>query len=86
MRYEEYCTKWKTDKTVPGKCRLINVPGQPTIERQFPVHVSFLGDFIKDYMDHLKIPWWRKKYDWNMVEEKMRKSVLNQITLTWTEL
>jgi len=46
------------------------------------LHSAKLGDFIKDYIEHTNISKWRRSFDWDIVEEQMRKH-LNQATVQW---
>jgi hypothetical protein len=77
MTLEELYTKWRI-----GSCEvdaiIANHPNKIVVKMPSFDHSAPLGDFIKDYIDHCSISWWRKAWDWKLVELGMRK-ILNQI-------
>lgn len=77
MTLEELLLKWRV-----GPCEVdakTYYYGQvTTIKMPSWEHSAPLGDFLKDYMDHRAISWWKKGWDWKIVESTMRNT-LNQI-------
>jgi len=79
--------KYKTKEKIKIKCKIGNVEGKPIVHRDGYVYRACLGDLIKDYFNHLKIPKWRRMFilDWKINEEKIREQ-LNYITFSWEDL
>lgn len=84
MTLDEFEKKWCTGTEnvdnrlvwFDGSIRHFNVK---MYERTAPV-----GDFIQAYVEHLSIPWWRrKKMEWKFVEKIMREVVLNQFNIRY---
>ena len=84
MDYKELNTKYGTKRFEIVKMKMIgrDVIGEQYINAKLETCEAGLGDFIKDYIDHIKIKKWHRKYDWNIVEERMRK-ILNKATVEW---
>ncbi len=83
MKYKELTEKYGTDiiEEVPVIVyRQYDEPKESTMKAR--LHSAKLGDFIKDYIEHLNIPRWRRMFDWDIVEEQMRKH-LNQTVIQW---
>ena len=81
MKLEEAMTKWKTS-VVDNVPMVLAVPGRPTVKVPMHRHVAPLGDFIREYIQHLGLSRWRRGPDWNLTERLMREK-LNQGSLTW---
>ncbi len=75
MTMDEWTSKWATGITddVPGK--VVNVPESPDITLRMERHTAPLGDFIKEYVNHLRIPWWRRGHYWSLIEGWMREKL-----------
>ena len=83
MKYEELTKKYGTDtiEEVPVVMYSRYEKSKETTTK-LRLHSAKLGDFIKDYTEHLNISKWRRSYDWDIVEEQMRKH-LNQAAVQW---
>jgi len=70
MTLDELNTRWKVG---PCKvdCEIVNLPGRPPFKRDGYLHDAPLGDFLKAYVEHISIPWYRKKWDWKIVRDIM---------------
>lgn len=66
--------KWRV-----GPCKvdavIANRPDLPKFKVDSWEHSAPLGDFLKDYMDHCAISWWKKGWDWKIVEYTMRDAL-----------
>ena len=58
------------------------VVDDPSSKRQ--AYEAPYGDFLKAYMDHLNVFWWKKGKKWKETEVKMRE-ILNQNTISWVD-
>ncbi len=83
MKYKELTKKYGTDviEEVPVIMHSQYEESKDSTMK-LRLHNAKLGDFIKDYVDHLSISKWRRSYDWDIVEEQMRKH-LNQASVQW---
>lgn len=79
---EKQLHKWETGKMISVDCTIVNIAGKPRILRDIPELEMPLGDLIKAYMEHLRIPWWWRRFDWQYVEKQMRVA-MNQLTILW---
>ena len=85
MKYDDIEKKWKTDETRVVTSKICNaVPPNNEIDVLRNVHSAPMGDLIKEYVKHINIPWYKKLYDWSIVENRLR-TVLNSVTLEWTD-
>ena len=57
---------------------VVDTPGY-----KIKVYRATYGDFIKAYMDHLTLPWWRRRPGWKAVEKKMRAILNNRTQVQW---
>ena len=80
MRYKNIFKKWKTGNVVKQKINIINAETDGDIYRDTYEHVAPLGEFLKEYIKHLSISRWRRRWDWKLVEKEMRET-LNIVTL-----
>ena len=84
MTLREWEKKWATGKIegVPG--RLVGVPKeQENITVQMERHEAPVGEFIRAYVKHLNIPWWRRGPFWRLIEKGMREKLDNLGNLQW---
>ena len=88
MKYEEFKTKWKTDKESVMNVNLHTIGGGlKEVELPAFVNRAEMGDFLKDYIEHLILPKRKRKkiFDWELVEKEMRK-ILNQVGFQWKDI
>lgn len=72
MTLHELYTNWFVKKCITNGKTIDALGNTHTIPMDDAEHNAPLGDFLKCYIDHLTIPWWRKAWDWKMVEKLMR--------------
>jgi hypothetical protein len=83
MDYKTLEKKWLTGKPEKANVTICRIDGiKENRVMTGKQSLAPLGDFIKEYMDHVNTPWWRRKYDWEIVENRMRE-YLNQASVTW---
>jgi len=82
MNYNDIRKRWGTGKREAVWASIANAVGQPEVQIAHEVLQAPLGDLIKAYVEHLSIPWWRRGFDWQIVERKLRRP-LNEINLRW---
>lgn len=74
MKIDELYTKWlngpeEIDATIA------NAPGNQTIKIVRNVHRAPLGDFLEAYIQHTKVPRWRRGWDWEIVNDIMKRAL-----------
>ncbi len=84
MTLDELHTKWFKGPCEVN-CEIANAIGRPIIKRPGKEHVAPLGDFLTDYIEHLNLPWWKRKWDWRIVKGTMRDS-LNVLSIRFNTL
>jgi hypothetical protein len=82
MTFRELETRWKTEHVDSVPVTLITETGKVLTNMDRFRHEAPIGDFAKAYIDHLMISRWRRRYDWDLVEEAMRKK-MNQAVFQW---
>ena len=83
MTLRQWKKKWATGTIEGGPGRLVNVEGEPTISVNMERHEAPMGEFIKEYVNHLRIPWWRRGPFWKLIEKWMRKELDQVGRLEW---
>lgn len=74
MTLEELLLKWRV-RDCEVDAVIANRPDIPKFKMPSWEHSAPLGDFLRDYMDHRAIPWWKKGWDWKIVESTMRDAL-----------
>jgi hypothetical protein len=82
MEYREIGKRWKTNKVEYQEYDIIGT--DKTISLKSHKYSAQFGDLIKAYVDHLNLPWWKKKWDWDITEKALR-TILNKMTLNWID-
>jgi hypothetical protein len=80
MTLHELYNKWFTKECITNGKTVDALGNTHTIPMDSAEHNAPLGDFLKSYIDHISIPWWRKSWDWKVVERMMRDH-LNTFTV-----
>ena len=81
MNHKTFAKRWQRGvRSVPHV-----LEGYPEVTWNANVSYSVapLGDFMKEYIVHLKIPWWRRHRDWGLVEGAFR-AALNVMQVEFT--
>ena len=83
MKYEQLTEKYGTDKIDDVPVEMYSQYEKSKMSTmKLKLHSAKLGDFIKDYIEHTNISKWRRSFDWDIIEEQIRKH-LNQATVQW---
>jgi len=83
MKYDDIRKKWRTKERERSYWKIAGTDNSIPIET--PRYKAEIGDLVKSYVDHINMPWWKKRdLDWKLTEKKLR-AILNQITLTWLD-
>lgn len=87
MKQQEFLEKWKTgrERMSDLNYNLVFKFGKSkniTTKEMCNVNSAKMGDFIKDYIKHLNAPWWKRGFDWGIIEENMR-TIMNEIEFEW---
>ncbi len=83
MTMDEWAAKWDTGVVEDVPTRVVNVEGEQRLTVKMERHEAPMGDFIKEYVNHLSIPWWRRDRYWKLIETWMREKLNASGTLRW---
>ena len=83
MTLTELRTKYATGTHGLRDAVIANSPGRQTIQIEMDEHRAPMGDFLRDYVLHLQKPWWRRWWDWSIVEKHMRDQLNAQCVEWW---
>lgn len=75
MTMDEWRSRWNTGVVEDVPTRVVNVEGDQQLTIKMELHEAPMGDFIKEYVNHLRIPWWRRGHYWSLIEEWMREKL-----------
>ena len=82
MNLTEFRSKWRTNEIEEVDMLIVCNGTEHTIKMPRNVHSAPLGDFLDEYISHIKTPRWRRDSDWKYVKNRM-KDALNYIILEW---
>ena len=71
--------KWATDVLPEDFTYVTDKP------YKIKVYRASFGEFVKAYIEHLRVSWWRRGVKWREVERKMRGILDNRSAITWYE-
>lgn len=84
MRANALSQIWRSDN--PSK-KLVFVVADDTSGEPVECRATF-GEFLRAYIDHLTMPWWKKLWwinEWHYVERKMRRILDDHADVVWAE-
>ena len=82
MNLTEFNSKWCTDRTTEVPMTICSKGVSSTVKMFVNIYNAPLGDFLDEYISHIKTPRWRRDSDWKYVKNRM-KDALNYIILEW---
>ncbi len=85
MTLDELHTRWLVGPCQVD-CVIVNTPSHFLFKRDGFAHSAMLGDFLQAYMEHLSIPWYRKKWDWTIVKNEMIRYLNGSIRVNFSSL
>lgn len=85
MTLEELHTRWLVGPAQVD-CVVVNAPRRLLFKRDGFAHTAMLGDYLKAYMDHLTIPWYRRKWDWKIVKSEMIRHLNGSVHINFVSL
>ena len=82
MNLAEFKSKWCTDRTIEVPLTICSGGASNTVKMSVNVYNAPLGDFLDEYLLHIKAPRWRRDSDWAYVKTSMKR-ILNNVRLEW---
>jgi len=77
---------YKTEEAEKATARIVNLPGQPTMEVLAGRYEAGLGDLVYEYVKRTTMPWWRRLFHIGFKGEVQSiRARLNTVLIVWFE-